>query len=240
MRPQIAKLEEELTQTEVLLAKSRETAQELHRRLFRAPADLVMEAQRLVAGGRDAQVMIAWCWSRIDHYDRCKIIPILATVVADELDRAIGELRVKVEDIDKALNLLDRVRWLMHVLTPDSGATYAPVNRGPRQEWEPLEASYLKGAEWVDRCGKLLELRESRSTATAVVAATREELSNPTPSLLGKPPDGLDQSGAQAATGGAGPAHHPGGYFDAAGHRMNWPDPGESPEQTTAPPSEQG
>ena len=240
MRPQIGKLEEELSRTQKLLARSRESERELYRRVIRAPTELIIEARHLVAGVPGSQVTLAWCWSRIDYHDRCKIVPILATVVAAEVDRAIGELRVNEDDVDWALGLLDRVGWLMDALSPDSGRPYAPMDRKRRPEWEPLEASFIKGAEWIGRCGKLLELRESRSTATVVDAAHWEELSNLAPSLLGESSRGPEESDARVITAGAGPAHHPDGYFDAAGHRQDWPEPGDSPAQTTLPPSEQG
>jgi hypothetical protein len=121
MRQQITALEEELVRTRKLVADWRQNARELYAQLERAPNELLATAQQVVVGVPGSQAALAIYWSRIGCRDRSEILPIVAAVVAEDLDRAMRELPVNLVAIYRGWDLLGRVAWLMDVLTVESG-----------------------------------------------------------------------------------------------------------------------
>jgi hypothetical protein len=166
MRPEIGRLEEHLSRTQTLLAKSRASQHDLYERLTQAPDELTAAAQQLVVGTPGCQVTLATCWSRMDRHDRCKALPIIATIVAADVDRVVRTLRVKDADDDRVSELLDRLDWLMDALTLESGGPSALAGRTRRPEWAPLEASVRRAAEWLLRCRTVMNHRETEVLAT--------------------------------------------------------------------------
>ena len=140
MRPQITVLEDELVRTQELVAEWRQTAGELDAQLERAPKDLLATARQVVVGVAGAQASLAVYWSRIGRRDRSAILPIVAAVVAEDVDRAITALPVNRVAVQQGVDLLGRVAWLMATLTIDSGGPLADTDRERRPEWAPLEA----------------------------------------------------------------------------------------------------
>jgi len=168
LRPQIAGLEEEMTRIRSLLGKSRASERVLYQRLTLAPDELTMAAQQLVIGTPGCQVILATCWSRMDSHDRCKAIPIIATIVAAEVDRVIATHRFKDADCERVDELVSRLQWLMEALTPDSGRPFASTSERRRPEWAPLETSLRKAAEWLLRCRTVIHEREPEPLVTGV------------------------------------------------------------------------
>jgi hypothetical protein len=136
----ISELKDELSRTRQQLAQSEAAGREFYRELIRAPDQLIGTARHLVAGVPGAQVSLTLYWSRIPHHDRCKIVPILAAVVADEVGLAMARLRTTEDDLDWGLAMLMRVLVLMDALTPESGRGYLSTP-SRRPEWAPLEAA---------------------------------------------------------------------------------------------------
>ena len=117
MGPQITALKDELVRTRKLVADWREKASELYAQLERAPQDLLATARRVVVGVPGAQASLAIYWSRIGRLGRSAIIPIVAAVVAEDLDRAITALPVNLVAVQQGIDLLGRVEWLIGALT---------------------------------------------------------------------------------------------------------------------------
>jgi hypothetical protein len=147
MRLQITALEEELLRTRKLAAEWRDKAEELNAQLERAPDDLLATARRVVVGVPGSQAALAIYWSRIGCRDRNEILPIVAAVVAEDLDRIVTGLPVNVVAIHQCWELVGRVEWLMDALTVESGRLFGDADRERRPEWAPLEA----------RCGNARE-----------------------------------------------------------------------------------
>jgi hypothetical protein len=185
MRAEIDALENDLALMRKLAADSESSARDLYAQLTRAPDELLAAARQLVAGVRGSQVTLAIRWSRIDYHDRCKILPILATVVADEVDRVVAKLHVNEDHVDWGHGLLRRIEWLMVALTPDSGRLHAATDPKRRPEWAPLQASWIETAESLCISYDLLKQRETRSAATEL-SAHGEELEEER-SILRKP-----------------------------------------------------
>jgi hypothetical protein len=140
MRPQITALEDQLVRTRKLVADWRQNAGELYAQLERAPKDLLATARQVVVGVPGSQAALATYWSRLGRGDRSAIVPIVAAVVAEDLDRAISALPVSRVAVTQGVDLLDRVAWLVGALTIDSGSPFADTNRERCPEWAPLEA----------------------------------------------------------------------------------------------------
>jgi hypothetical protein len=140
MRPQITALEDELVRTRKLVTDWRQNAGELYAQLERAPKDLLATARQVVVGVPGSQAALATYWSRIGRGDRSKILPIVAAVVAEDVDRAITALPVDWAAVQQGIDLLGRVEWLMGALTVESGSPFADTDRERRPEWAPLEA----------------------------------------------------------------------------------------------------
>jgi hypothetical protein len=168
LRPEIARLEEELSRTQSLAANSRASERVLYKRLTQAPDELTAAAQQLTVGTPGCQLILATCWSRMDVHDRCKAIPIIATQVAGDVDRLIATLRVKDAMGDRIPELLDRLEWLTDALTTESGRSYAIADRTRRPEWAPLEASRRKAVEWLLRCRQVIHEGEATAQVTDV------------------------------------------------------------------------
>jgi hypothetical protein len=168
MRPQIAGLEEELSRAQSLLTRSRASQHDLYKRLTQAPDELTATIQQLAAGTPGGQVIIATCWSRMDPHDRCKAIPIIATMAAAEVDRVIASLRFNDADCESLGELVSRLEWLMEALTPDSGRSFASAAERRRPEWAPLETGLRRAAEWLLRCRSAIRDRETESLAIDV------------------------------------------------------------------------
>jgi hypothetical protein len=168
MRSQIAGLEEKLSRAQSLLTRSRASERDLYKRLTQAPDELTAAIQQLAAGTPGCQVIIATCWSRMDPHDRCKAIPIIATMAAAEVNRVTASLRFNDADCESLGELVSRHEWLMEALTPDSGRSFASAGERRRPEWAPLETSLRRAAEWLLRCRSAIRDRETESLATDV------------------------------------------------------------------------
>lgn len=174
MRPQIAQLVEAASQMRSQITRSQASERSLHRRLTQAPEELMVAARQLVDATPRCQVAIVTCWARMDRHDRCKAIPLIATAVAVEADRAVATIGFNETSWEALAELVDRLEWLMTALTPDSGLPLAISADRRRPEWAPLEASVLKIAVRRD----VHERRSNERRAEALAADTAKTASD--------------------------------------------------------------